>query len=501
MNNSFKKIDMNPKTQILISELTKIEANRPYGFSIFKNFIFLIDAVNGNVIIINKETSSIIKNIFINKFISGITIDTINEVVFVTSYKKLFRASINDLIHSQYSIFSEFNHEIRLDADEFFNGALAFNSTEKELYFVVKNLKTKRCKIYHFYTEIYFNENMFLNDTPIKTICGYHLDKHRVVEPCIIDEKLTFSNIHSIHYIEKEKVLVAFCCSAEGAFVLTSSGVYIKTIHGFEKGILDVIYDETNSTFVSTYLDSRKMSVYYYENQEILGSTSFEIQDIQTMRQVPIAFDKTDCDVMVYNGHNSFMVFTYEKELPPSSPEYFLTIQDSPSFRSPELAEFENEFSPLFKEITWEFDDAGVPPLASVTDSDSFDLSEFLNARIPLTELPAGPSHLTISTVQPNHAKRANRTFSAINEKNSVVPLVCKKFRISNLDEDNELNFDINSFLKLTDSKIFLDDYSSLDDSWKTKDIIYPEPEHCEWRTSSSNYEILSISEISQLIE
>lgn len=497
MNISFKGINTKPKTQISISGLEKFDPKRPYGFSIFKNFIFFIDVSKGEVVVIDKETTFVLKRVFVNQHISGLNIDSENGLVFVTSYKKIFKISIDNLINEKNPFFLEFT-QLELEQYDFFNGVIAINTTDKELYFVVKNIKTKKCRIIYYYTETCFNDNLFLNEESITTVCGYHLQKYRVLEPCIIDNKIPFANIHSIHYLEKEKILVAFNSNNAVAFILTHSGIYIKTLHGFDKRILNVVYDKTNSTFISTHLDNTKMTIYHYDNQTILFSKSIELQEINKSRQIPIAFDECTKEVLVYDGDRTFFVFEYEKDLIFSSSEYFLTIQDSPFLFSPDPLDHGSDFQTSYNLAHLSFIDSET---TTVSSSNSIDLSEVLNSVIPLTEIRPEVSYLNISYSSPNRAKHAKRTFSDINKKSSIEPLVCKKLRIPVVDEDSDINTSFTTFLKLANPEFFLADYSSFDDSWKTKDVLFPKPEHCEWETTPFKSDILSISEINQLID
>lgn len=496
MNNLFKNIESEPKSQISISGLEKINPRRPYSFSTFKNFIFLVDVSKGQIVVINKETTSVIKRVFVNEHITGLVVDSENEIVFVTSYKKIFKISTSNLIDHENPLFSEFT-QAGFDQFDFFNGVVAINTADKELYFVVKSTKTKKCKIVHYYTETHFNDSLFLNENSITTVCGYHLQKYRVLEPCIADNNIPFANVHSLHYLEKEKNLIAFNSNNAVAFVLTHGGIYIKTIYGFEKKILNVVYDKANSTFVSTHLDDTKMIVHHYNDQTILFSKSIQLQKITTERQIPIAFDECTKDILIYDGDKTFVTFEYEKDVVFSSPEYFLAIQDFPFLFSPDSLEHESVFQSSYNSLHPSIADSEI---TSISTPDSIDLSDFLNVAIPLTEIRT-ESYLNISCFSPSRAKRAIRTFSDINKKSSVEPLICKKLKIPDVDEDSDINTSFAAFLKLADPESFLADYSSLDDSWETKDVLFPKPEHCEWKSNPFKSDILSLSEINQLID
>jgi hypothetical protein len=125
----------------------------------------------------------------------------------------------------------------------------------------------------------------------------------------------------------------------------------------------------------------------------------------------------------------------------------------------------------------------------------SIDLSTFVNSRFPLAELWINYPEKPSSRKRTTRSERNMLTFSTINEDHSVVSSVCKKLRVTNAFSDNSI-IDFSSFYQNANPGFFLVDQSPLDNSWESKDTLFPNPEQCEWNTVSFFHEIPSMPEI-----
>jgi hypothetical protein len=467
-------------------------------FDCYKGYLFMLDTSQGggNVVVVDVVSRSVVNHVFVNKNVTGIAIDKVNNIVFVTSPKKLYRASAEDVISKKHWIFSEINYEKRLQDEEYFNGAITLNVEDRELYIVVKNLKTKECKIIHYHNDYAFIDNVLSTQRRNTKMTGYDCVQYTEIIPCIHDNETSFTNIHLIQYVKHSEELIAFACVSGNAYVMTRAGIYIKTIQGLNPKILKGVYDENTSIFAVSHIDHGKISLYHYTTQEMRLVDEIPFKNSSKQRCFPLGIENETGSVYVYDCVTGFTVYSYGRIVHSLLTQCWEKIKQNLGLYLDAKLSLSGEVIQRAQEQAAK----SVSRLAmrcsySLPEPQSFipmNLSLFINGKVPLTEILTFP--------RPQKSQKRERvdiskiTFSLLNDDCSTVKNMCKKMRVSRTGTDN-VDINVTSFLKLVNPDSFLTHSSPLDESWETKDLLFLASSEYIWSLPSPTSETLLVAE------
>ena len=454
------------------------------SFACYKHYLFMIEnpGGSGNVVIVDVNKQCILDRIFVNKHLTGIAIDQKNKVIFVTSPKKIYHATIFDISGDLCFTFAEVNYEKRLQKPEYFNGAIALNIEDKEVYFVVKNMASKECKVIHYHDETIFLSELLSDDQPTIKRCGYDCVSYTEIVPCIHDNETCFSNIHYIQYIKHTKELVAFACVSGNAYVMTQAGIYIKTIQNLNIKILKGVYDEQSSLFVTSHIDSSKISLYHYAMQEITIIDEIDFKTSPNQRSLPLGINNVTSTIYACNLTGKFTVYSYGKIV------HSLLVQCWESITQ-DLELYIDAKTHLTKEVIQKAQQHTSKSIYRLSTRCSFatleprafvplNISLFVNGKIPLGEIMTVPQNK--KSKKRERGDTAKFTFSALNDKHSVLSNVCKRLRVP-LSGMSNIDINVSSYLNMANPDSFLPQSSPFDNSWETKERLFPKPKACIW--------------------
>jgi hypothetical protein len=280
---------------------------------------------------------------------------------------------------------------------------------------------------------------------------------------------------------------------------MTHNGIYIKTIQNLVPKILQGTYNAVNSIFVTAHIDSKKLSVYHYRDQGITLLDTIHLSDVVDSKHIPLAINGKTNEVYVFDRNNKFLTFEYGKIVHTLLAQCWSTIQNDltlylTAVRTVPSSAIENAKEKTLRASLLLNGKYSISP-KEVFSVPSIDLSTFVNSRFPLAELWINYPEKPSSRKRTTRSERNMLTFSTINEDHSVVSSVCKKLRVTNAFSDNSI-IDFSSFYQNANPGFFLVDQSPLDNSWESKDTLFPNPEQCEWNTVSFFHEIPSMPEI-----
>lgn len=475
-----KEVKFNLGETITVKNLPNVNDGKdfPFSFSFFKNFLFLINRINSEIIIFDIFKKEIVNSIFVeNKFINGIHIDSLNGIVFLLSHKKIYSALIDGLLSGVVG-FSEINYSRRLEKDEFFNGIVETIPEEKEIFFVVQTLRKATTKIIYYHaTKNIFDilvddESENESDTTDSTLhaktSGYQCKYFTEIVPNSFMGDETFPLIRGIQYLPREKKLMVFSYTSGDVYLMNFEGSILQVIPAaIPKNFWNFHIPSNEETFfVSLCLNNAEIQIRKYDwfdNQMKLIS-KFDFGDkIPNKKHFPIAV----------GPEGTIFVFDMEKT--------FHTIRKETV-----------DVFPLDAHTTDLLDTTIVPPLPQLDDGEAEKetvADDFMSQSLSSSSMDF--SVLINKRLTHKRPGKILLTFSKINENS-------KKARItkSTADSFSSLKFDLASFFhfpkdfkpSMTFSPPAVTEQFVLDDEdWISKNPLFPEPENCEWKHRSDS--------------
>lgn len=243
--------------------------------------------------VFSQEVSFFISSMILDEKSGNLILITPLSIKLVNVQGLNFSKLINFELH-----FESFSFKTYLKEDEYLQGGICIDKTTNDIFFVVKHVVTKLCRI------LFFENGLF--SSPIRSCT-----------PVDTEDSFPFKDISSLQFIESTKEILAISSTLSIIFILTNRCVYLKSISYDHEFPYRSFFDPLNDFLFVTHLCSQHVRVYTYSDQSLTQQSviSFSIYD-KKMVVNPLFDAKTNTLYLQTKGSSiSYTKFEFKKQI------------------------------------------------------------------------------------------------------------------------------------------------------------------------------------------
>lgn len=286
---------------------TETEINNFSSSIILGKYFFGFDSTKKSFDVIKLKSLQHVFSQEIPFFISAMILDEKSgNIILITplSVKLLNVQGLNFSKLTNFQLhFESFSFKTYLKEKEYLQGGACIDKTTGDIFFVVKHLDTKLCRI------VFFENGLFRSPD-------------RSYIPIDTEDGFPFKDISSLQFIESTKEILAISSTLSVIFILTNRCVYLKSISYDYELPYRSFFDPLNDFLFVTHLCSQHARVYTYSKQSLTQHNviSFSTYD-EKMVVTPLFDAKTNILYLQTQGASlSYTKFEFKKrieEFPP----------------------------------------------------------------------------------------------------------------------------------------------------------------------------------------